>query len=65
MLLLERDTFPRFKIGESLMPGTYETFERLGVLDKLKETAFRVGHMGDHTVAELDAVLDALGEVLT
>ncbi len=36
-----------------------------GGYGKLKETAFRVGHMGDHTVAELDAVLDALGEVLT
>lgn len=44
VLLLERDTFPRFKIGESLMPGTYETFERLGVLDKLKETAFPRKH---------------------
>jgi len=36
-----------------------------GGYGKLKETAFRVGHMGDHTVAELDAVLDALGEVLS
>ena len=44
VLLLERDTFPRFKIGESLMPGTYETFERLGVLDRLKETAFPRKH---------------------
>ena len=32
---------------------------------KLKETSFRIGHMGDHTVAELEAVLDGLGEVLT
>lgn len=39
-LLLERDPEPRFKIGESLMPGTYETFDRLGVLDKLKASAF-------------------------
>jgi len=31
---------------------------------KLKETAIRIGHMGDHTVAELDALLEALGEVL-
>ena len=36
-----------------------------GGYGKLKETTFRVGHMGDHTVTELDAVLDALGEVLT
>ena len=38
--LFERNAEPTFKIGESLMPGTYRTFERLGVLDKLKKTAF-------------------------
>ena len=38
--LFEREKFPRFQIGESLMPGTYSTFERLGVLDKLKASAF-------------------------
>jgi aspartate aminotransferase-like enzyme len=32
---------------------------------KLKDTTIRIGHMGDHTVEELDAVLDALREVLT
>ena len=31
---------------------------------KLKDSTFRIGHMGDHTVAELDAVLGALAEVL-
>ena len=36
-----------------------------GGYGKLKETTFRIGHMGDHTVAELDAVLDALSEVLS
>jgi len=34
-LLLERETFPRHHIGESLMPQTYWTFERLGMLEKL------------------------------
>ena len=33
VLLLERETFPRYHIGESLMPYTWFTFERLGVLD--------------------------------
>jgi len=32
---------------------------------KMKETAVRIGHMGDHTVEELDRVLDALEETLT
>lgn len=36
-----------------------------GGYGKLKELTFRIGHMGDHTVAELEAVLDALEEVLT
>jgi len=38
--LFERNAEPTFKVGESLMPGTYWTFERLGVLDKLAKTAF-------------------------
>lgn len=40
VLLLEREKFPRFQIGESLMPGTYWSFKRLGVLDKLKKSEF-------------------------
>lgn len=32
---------------------------------KLKDTTIRIGHMGEHTVAELDDVLTALEEVLT
>ncbi len=31
---------------------------------KLKERTFRIGHMGDHTVEELEALLAALEEVL-
>lgn len=31
---------------------------------KLKDATFRIGHMGDHTVAELDALLAVLTEVL-
>ena len=40
VLLLERDKEPRFKIGESLVPATYWTFKRLGVLEKLKASHF-------------------------
>ena len=36
VLLLEREKFPRFHIGESLMPETYWTLQKLGVLDKLE-----------------------------
>jgi predicted phosphoserine aminotransferase len=31
---------------------------------KLKDETFRIGHMGDHTLEELDALLDALEDVL-
>lgn len=31
---------------------------------KLKDSTFRIGHMGDHTVTELDVLLEALAEVL-
>ena len=31
---------------------------------KMKETQIRIGHMGDHTVAELDVLLDTLANVL-
>ena len=40
VLLLEREKCPRFKIGESLMPATYWTFKRLGLLEKLKASHF-------------------------
>ena len=40
VLLLERDSNPRFKVGESLIPASYWTFERLGMLEKLKASHF-------------------------
>lgn len=40
VLLLERAAGPRFKVGESLMPATYWTFDRLGVLDSMRESFF-------------------------
>ena len=42
VLVLEREPVPPFKIGESLMPATYWTFQRLGVLEKLKNSPFVV-----------------------
>ncbi|HEX4085348.1 MAG TPA: NAD(P)/FAD-dependent oxidoreductase [Chthoniobacteraceae bacterium] len=36
VVVLEREKFPRFHIGESLLPYSMTTFERLGVQDKLK-----------------------------
>jgi len=39
-ILLEREKFPRFHVGESLMPEAYWVFQRLGVLDKMRNSPF-------------------------
>jgi flavin-dependent dehydrogenase len=38
--LFERDHFPRFHIGESLIPNSYGVLERLGMLPKLNASHF-------------------------
>src|SRR5215211_1321794 len=38
--LFERDTFPRFHIGESLIPETYWVLQRLNMLPKMKASPF-------------------------
>ena len=38
--LFERERFPRFHIGESLIPQTYWVLKRLNMLDKMKQSAF-------------------------
>src|SRR5215470_5488484 len=38
--LYERERFPRFHIGESLIPETYWVFQRLKMLDKMKKSPF-------------------------
>ncbi len=40
VLVLEREKFPRYHIGESLLPFTYQPLERLGMIEKLKQSAF-------------------------
>ncbi|MEP3245406.1 MAG: NAD(P)/FAD-dependent oxidoreductase [Sneathiella sp.] len=37
VLLLEKDKFPRYHIGESLLSGTLEIFRKLNVLDELEK----------------------------
>jgi flavin-dependent dehydrogenase len=38
--LFERERFPRFHIGESLIPETYWVLDRLGMLDKMRRSHF-------------------------
>lgn len=40
VILLEKSRFPRHHIGESLMPQTYWTFKRIGMLEKLQRSDF-------------------------
>lgn len=42
--LLEREPHPPFKVGESLVPWTYETFARLGLIGRLKRSHFQRKH---------------------
>ena len=44
VLILEKEKFPRYHVGESLMPYCWFTFERLGVIDKIKEMAWTEKH---------------------
>jgi flavin-dependent dehydrogenase len=42
--LYERERFPRFHIGESLIPETYWVLQRLGMLDKMQKSPFVKKH---------------------
>jgi aspartate aminotransferase-like enzyme len=49
----------------ALLRGLKERGQEIGNgYGKLKDETFRIGHMGDHTEAELDALLAAMDEVL-
>lgn len=39
-LIVDRAHFPRFHVGESLIPETYWSLKRLGLVEQLKQTAF-------------------------
>src|SRR5215217_6252280 len=40
VVLFEKEQFPRHHIGESLMTDTFWTFQRMGFLEKLKQSPF-------------------------
>lgn len=42
--LFERERFPRFHIGESLIPETYWVLKRIGMLEKMKRSPFVKKH---------------------
>ena len=40
VLLLEKEKFPRYHIGESLIPYTYYPLQRIGMIDQMKQSHF-------------------------
>ncbi len=44
VILLEKAKFPRYHVGESLMPFCYFTLKRLGVLEEMEKHAFVKKH---------------------
>src|SRR6267154_104100 len=40
VLVLEREKFPRYHIGESLLPFTFQPLQRLGLIEKMRQSAF-------------------------
>lgn len=40
VLVLEREKFPRYHIGESLIPFTYHALDRLGMIPRLRQSSF-------------------------
>src|SRR6266487_2223676 len=47
VIVLEREKFPRFHIGESLLPFSVQTFDRLGVREKLDRAGFLKKYGGE------------------
>lgn len=42
VILFERLEFPRYRIGESLLPGTLSILDRLGLSDRIAAAGFTV-----------------------
>src|SRR5687768_16518634 len=40
VLILEREKFPRYHIGESLIPFTFQPLQRIGMIPKMKASHF-------------------------
>ena len=40
VLMVERERFPRYHVGESLIPFTYAPLQRLGMIDSLRSSSF-------------------------
>jgi len=63
--LFERETFPRFHVGESLMPATMLLLEQLGVREKIEKAGFQAkfGAMFIDEINDLEASFYFLPEM--
>ena len=52
VIVLEKEKFPRYHVGESLMPFCYFTLERLGVLDEMEKHEFVKKHSVQFVTAD-------------
>ena len=41
VVVLEKEHFPRYHVGESLIPHCYDTIERIGMVERLNEKGFQ------------------------
>lgn len=41
VIVLEKEHFPRYHVGESMIPHCYDTIERLGMVERLNEQGFQ------------------------
>jgi geranylgeranyl reductase family protein len=44
VLVLEKEKFPRYHVGESMMPFCWHTLDRLGLISKMEEIGFQQKH---------------------
>jgi flavin-dependent dehydrogenase len=54
VVLFERETFPRFHVGESLLPATLPILDRLGALDAVTRRGFQVKYGAVFSDQEMD-----------
>lgn len=54
VVLFEREPFPRFHVGESLLPATLPLLERLGALETVAGRHFQVKHGATFSDQEMD-----------
>jgi FADH2-dependent halogenase len=47
VVIFEKEKFPRFRIGESTLPASLDTLERMGVKDKVDKGGFLIKYGGE------------------